>query len=348
MRNSYYCSAAMVMVLLAGCAVKPPEPTAEQKKIMAQLAEINTKLDKMEKKLALFNRGGSSRSSVNIHPGTVRVDPAILAKIVLPPKPDKEALRSYVTAIIDATQGQTHFAPDDLQVKMLQKIGPENVDIMVDELDKCTAGGRHKFHLIYAINAMAGPKNKDAVIKAFAQTPELVDAICRNGWAKDVKDDLVNGLRYSNGYLSSNYVKAVAGLKDPSTYDVLKEYLVRCPHDRYGTYMAIRDLPGMKIDDAQIRDIWKQIKVSNNQWQKNSFAPVAMASGEIDALEIVINRVAKGDAAGELLEAVCNCTEYQGMPLEIKAQFEKDKKNLYFDEKLKKFILKTPPAVEKK
>ena len=125
-----------------------------------------------------------------------------------------------------------------------------------------------------------------------------------------------------NRCLNQEWIKALASLKDPTTYDAMIQYLVTNPYNRYGTYQAIKNLPGIKIDDKVIREIWKNIPASQeNDHQKSTFAIVALGVGELDALDIVnVEQVLEGNVANILQrQGQCNNSIFKRIihPLEV-------------------------------
>jgi len=334
-KKSVYGWSLLLALVTAGCTTpvpQPPPPTAEQLKMQAEIRNINASLDRIEKRLT------PPKSVTLSQPGMFqehKADRAALAKIVLPAHPSRDDCRKYVRAIIAATEGQNYFSSEDPQVTMLQKIGAKNIDLLFAELN-----GPMNFHLIYTINKLADPNSKKLVLQYFPQYRELVEAVERNGWAKDAKPILVSGLYANEGYVPPSWIKALASLKDPTTYPTMIRFMRTNPNNAYQTYSEISKLPGIKIEDADIKTTWRNLKISGQTWALAQFAPVAMSVGEPEALDMVMKNITHGNASGEQLEMIYNCTEYQGMPQEIQAQYNQEKERLHWDAAEKKFKAK--------
>ncbi len=264
----------------------------------------------------------------------------VLAEIKLPENPTKEQAREYVAAIMAASRDQRSFSSTDPQVQMLARVGPENVDVLVQ-----AAGGDFMadVHIVPAICRLARPEHKDLILEALPCAPELVQAVIARGWLEDAKEILVEGLRYNPGHLPTEWVEAVASFKDPDTYDELIHYFVY-GSDRPDTYRVIKDLPGIELSDA-VAEAWRRSSLS--EWEAAGMAPVAIEWGHLDALAYAVSALTSTPQANrlsyevwELWLAVLRHTDAPRSLEGLGRWFEEDKDNLVFDPETKKFRVK--------
>jgi len=322
-------------LVTAGCmSSQPPPPNPTEVKIAADLAKINERLTKLEKQIPepQVNRDNNRG-----------VDREALAKIDFPKDPNKENLRKYVKAICDLSSQQNSFGSDDPQVWLLKRVGAANLDLLIEQMNS-----PNSFHLQYAINDLADARSKDVIINALPQHHALILAVWRNGWAKDVEPVLIAALR-QNQYLPPEWLYAIASLKNPAYNAALVKFLIN-GQSRFETYRILRELPGVKITDDDIREAWKrQLYNLHDQWGIVNFAIVAVSIGEPKALEVLVDSVSKSRYSyyqPQILNAIWKHSELTGSPQELQDAYQKVKYRLYFDSADRKFKVKaaTVPA----
>ncbi len=295
----------------------------DNKNVLSELDTINKRLDRIEKALSLRGEIGSKGP-----------DLMSLGNIVFPENPTRENLKIYVYSIIEATADQNTFSSDDPQIRLLEKVGEENIDILINAASDLH---RYNYYLNEAINHLASDKSKDLILAALPQNPELIKTVVNYGWELEVKELLVERLRDSSSYLPDEWIKAVAGFQDPSTYENLIYHFINA-HNRYRTYKIIKDLPGINLNEAVIK-AWEKAKY-NGDWERVTMAGVAIKYGRKDALEILIMNVdsSKFDYyRQDLDQSLIQHTELAGTIPEIKKWYNENKDNLYFDEQARKF-----------
>ncbi len=307
------------------------------RQISDKLTSIDKRLQKLEKKQAkktlLSSMVPHSQNGPNI---------TALSEIEFPKKPDKKNIKEYIWNVQTASPNQNCFSPHDMQVALLKKVGHANIDLLIKALNM-RSGPRFnsRYHLEYAIKDMAEPSDKEMIIKALPFSTTLIDVIVRYGWEKDVRKILIDKLLYTQ-YLPTAWIAAVAGFQDPETYDLLKKYFIS-NGDRIGVYEVIKDLPGIKLDDA-VDEAWKMAKCQeNNDWQKFNTSMVAVEYGNKEALEYLLNNYANPRFSYHAMKSrriIKDHVDFKGSNYEIKNWFNKNKQNIVFDKNDKKFKLK--------
>ncbi|MCE0499548.1 MAG: hypothetical protein LV481_16540 [Methylacidiphilales bacterium] len=263
-----------------------------------------------------------------------------LDQITLPHDATREQVRNYVTDILVASRRQNSWGDHDPQVDMLKKVGSENVDLLVQ-----MARNIHNYYLNHAINALAQPDHKDMIIAALATNEDLVDTVIDHGWQRDAKTILLSILADKPLNSSSKMAVAVASLKDPSTYDVLKAYYIGNPSD--DLLKALQTMPG--FDVAGTVDLaWKQARISQ-PWQVRQMLETAAHFGEPDVMEIVLKILKSKERednysrqqARKVLKDYTPATGTTDAYL-IK-WLESNRANLIFDHQTGKYVLSSSP-----
>ena len=321
-------AAALVALFAAGCA---HGPTPAELKMQADLTEIKAKLDKIEKKL---NAPIPTNSAQTAFRGN-RADPAVLAKIVLPPNPTKAQITDYINKILTASKNQNSFSNQDIQVEMLAKVGEDNLDLLIAALPRDS----HKFHTIYTIKQLASAKSKAAILKYLDRYPDLVDAVVINGWEKDAREILLAKLNTRPQYLPTNWIQAVKNLKDPKAYPGMIEYFIYGTNKSF-TYEQIKNLSGINLNGA-VADAWDMARMDQD-WGKFSMAIIAVRYGHLDALETLIDNQKNQNQylRGNIRQAILNNSDASGSAEEITRWFQKNKADLVFDPITRKFKVK--------
>jgi len=304
--------------------------------IQEELKKINERLDKLENNpLQKFLFENPPK-----HKGP---DLAELGKIKFPSNPTKEALKSYIREILDISSNLTSYSSDDPQVDLLAEVGEENIDLLIHY--SLTNPGED-FYLNYAIDQIATPKSKSKILDALPFNRDLISVVVRYEWEAEVKEILVEALLMTvsdisgGNYLPRQWIKAVAGFKDPTTYDALIFYFVN-GSNRSATYEIIKDLPGIDLD-AHVIEAWEKALLSH-EWERISFAPIAIGYGRMDALEILIDHLndpSYSRERGKMWAAIIKHTEAKGSNDDLIEWYNENKDNLIFDKKSKKFMKK--------
>jgi hypothetical protein len=307
---------------------------ANQREIAERLSRIEAKLENAPKAEAIPNFQGRGP------------DEEALAKITLPENPTKEQVRKYVSDIAAVSQKQNSFSSDDPQVEMLMKVGPANLDVLLDSL----SGNRRRignmsFYIMPAVKGLAGNEHKEMILKHLAQQPELAEIVLGQGWAADARDVLTEGLRAKRRDLPSDWIKAVASFKDPATYDALKSYLAN-GNNPAETYKDIKDLPGIELSQ-EVAESWERVKDEQNPWEVQQMAGIAMEYGRLDALEQEVQLLG-GDQQRQFgfmpdmnpRRLILRYTDARGTPDEIRKWYEENKSRLVFDKAAKKFVVR--------
>ena len=332
-----------LLILSAGPALMAAEGTTdtnaairkELREVRAMLAEIKAELAELKNQMKALRPSEEPTRPKG-------PDLKALQKIKLPENPTDDQVREYIDSIITASEGQRIWSGKDPQVRMLAQLGRERLKLIIDALEP------GDFHLIKAIEQLATEADKQLIIDELRKHHGLVKIILREGWERDAKDTLVRVLATRPRSLPTEWIKAVARLKDPKTYDDLKAYFLEGLNPHY-TYKALVDLPNFDLAGA-VAEAWDFIKDypsgpsdSMGYERKKTVAIIAVGYGHLDALEFLVKQQPVPQENSwtykSIRHAILRHSDLSGTKAEIADSFEKHKHLLVFDSEKKKFVV---------
>lgn len=271
--------------------------------------------------------------------------PESLDKLELPEQPSKAQVRQYIEKVLSGSESLTRFSSNDPRVRKLRRVGSGNVDLLIDFLD---SDHESHFFLISAIKALANDSNKKSILDGLAINPELVEVVVQRGWEQDAKQTLVKELEDAGEYLPTEWIVAVARLRDPATYPLLRNYFVR-GSNKHSTYEAIKYLPIEDLAGA-VKDAWQASREFDTT--ESYMALIAAQYGHLDALEFLAQQWAdlpENDEwfANQVRRVFAKITDFTGTGTDAPAWFKTHRDRLKFDPATKKFVTgksDAPPA----
>jgi len=280
---------------------------------------------------------GDSGGSGRMKPDTGAKDNAeALSKIEFPDNASREEVEIYIQKINKISSTQSSFSPNDLQVCMLAEVGPENVDLLIQE------SKRFDNYNIWAIEKIAGPEHKELILQNLSRLPDLITVVVKHEWEIDAREVLLKGLKTREN-LPRGWIHAVAGLEDPETYPALIMYFENGSNKIY-TYNAIRNLSGVDLTDAVLK-AWKQVRYSSVEWEVRSLSPVAIEYGIVDSLDFAARQLLsdQGDDWNPIREAVNRYVGVFYSDENFSKWLKQNKGTIYFDSEAKLFVGEHPP-----
>ena len=300
------------------------------------LMEINQKLGDSKSSNASINDNLAERYQAALPYRRDGANLEELDKISLPDNPTKNQVIEYIRKIGIVSSTQNTYSDSDPQVSMLTKIGNENLELLL----KANLNHQSEFYATPAIARLAQTKDKEIILKYLPFKKKLVKVVIQKGWEKDAKMILYNELRQIPPYLPTEWIQAIANLQEACIYEDLKQYMILGSNKSW-TYEAIKLLPGIELDDA-VSEAWKNAKRDN--WSKNSFAPIALAHGQSDAISVIIDSLDSPpndhNAVRYPRKHILQYTYATGSNNDIRNWYYKNKGNLYFDKEKQKYIVK--------
>ena len=266
--------------------------------------------------------------------------PKTLAKIQMPEQPSKAQVRQYIEDVLSGSESQNRVSSTDPQVGMLKKVGPGNGDLLINSLDSSPLAWSKDYFLVEAIKALADDSNKKAILDSLAFHPRLAEVVVHSGWEQDAKQTLGAELRDAGGYMPLDWIVAVASLKDPAAYPLLRNYFVR-GSNKHSTYEAIKDLPIENLAGA-VKEAWEASRGGDTS--ERYMALIAAEYGHLDDLEFLAQQWAdlpENDEwfANQVRRVFAKITDFTGTGTEAPAWFKTHRNSLKFDPATKKFVV---------
>lgn len=325
------------LIILSGCT------SVKDSALQEELRGIRTSLDLMAKDIAEIKKAQSAqtlaarRATLNMPMDSKGADREALAKITLPDNPSPEQVTQYISDIVVASRGQNSFSSEDPQIAMLVKIGRENISLLIANIDVSSSWSR-SYYLVEVVERFADESNKTLIFDALPTKKELVKVVVKKGWELEARDILVQGLK-DGGYLSTEWINAVATLHDEESYPLLRNYFIN-GNNRPWTYKAIQNLPIKDLSGA-VAQAWEKCLYAHSS-ERNSMAVIAAEYGHLDALAVVIDSLMLEKSneywlSQEARPALLRCMDFFGTDAEMFEWFNLNKKRLRFNSETKKF-----------
>jgi hypothetical protein len=275
------------------------------------------------------------------------VDPAALAKVALPENPNREQVRDYIKGVFLASADQNQVCSTDPQVAMLEKIGSDNIDLLVD----AKVDGLHlcAFYKTEAIVNLARDQDRDLILGHLTENPRLIQCVIKKGWQDAAKPILLTELRKHPGNFDRDWFNAIVDFKDPSTYtDLLSTYVGLW--NMYAGFQKLKTLPDFDLKSAADAG-WECQKKRpppglREDWNDYGMAAVGAAYGHHDALDYLFKVLAahveppSGYQMPDVRSAIRDCVASTDLGEDWPAWYAKNGDQLSYDKNLQKFVLR--------
>lgn len=289
------------------------------KKTIAWLEMLRDRPDGATKRTAVIRLGGEP-------------DRGHLEGITLPEAATKDEVREYIARILRAAASHRNtYGADDPEVELLRRVGPAHVDVLVEPLVYVPILNGSNY-LVEALKTLSGEEHKELVLKSLPSAWELIEVVLAREWTEAAAPTLLRVLAdrdaWSRQTLPTEWIEAVAALRRPECHEHLRNYFYY-GDNRYHTWQAIRDLPGLELT-SEVDRLWPWAKKLNNKWVRLNMAAVAAHYGHLDALEVLFEEPDQWPR-WEVIESV---TPYRGRRDEVdqaKEWFKTHRDRLVFD-----------------
>jgi hypothetical protein len=180
---------------------------------------------------------------------------------------------------------------------------PDHLDVLLAGLP--AIGVPAKTLLLQAITRGATESQKDRIIAALPDNPDLMEVVLNRGWEADAHDAIYKLLAASQP-LSYQTVQAIASFHDPATYPRLLAAFEAAPDSQL--YDLLRTLPGLAqpLSDAVARQWRNPVHFLNGNGQEvdQQALSLGLHAGSADALRFAFRLLAEtkpGDNSSQLV-----------------------------------------------
>jgi|GEM_PF-1207375 len=269
----------LALILLAGCRTGNDALEKQNAETLSELKRLNARLDVVEKQSkqnaeilaemkkinANLDRLEKQMKQIQINRATPPVfgpTPAIRNKLSkirpLPANPTDQQIIDYIRQIRQASNGQTVFSFNDPQVRMYEQIGPGHLHLLLPYFTG--NGGMQQpssFHLRVALPKLVGEADKELVRRSLKQYPILISGVVRNGWIKEMKQEIIAMLKMPDVSRLFELRKCIRELgQSPDVLKVLTDIYINDPNG-YFFWAGLKQIPGVDIRDLVAR-AWKK------------------------------------------------------------------------------------------
>ncbi len=268
----------------------------------------------------------------------------------LPRRASKDQVRAYVQKIADLSQRNIRAEFSHPQYAMLERVGPQNVDVLLEHLNSQEQGTIH-YYMRYTIQKLVREEHKSLILRWLELEHELIPVVLQQGWQEDAKPILVKRLAEHPRLVPTEWIDAVVRLQDPDTYEALRWYLVNGVNNAF-TYESIRTLPGIQLDEA-VAGLWQ--KTESWTGRDASFRPkiaaIATYHGVVDALGFAVDSLGKEWGRRYTVETprgvILKHTEARGSDEELREWWTQNKDVIVFDSERGTFVVDAAAAAKK-
>ncbi len=335
----------LIAVTFTGCSTFSPDldPVLEELKgIRASLDQLNQNFtkqaEKREKVLSLSN----NQSSFNNRGSNVEK----LLGINLPDDPTTKDVKLYIQKIKTATKGQRSYSHNDPQVSLYLEVGKKHVPELINALSIGSNHSSANYHLLPAIEKLMSESDKAILLESLSKHPSLIRIITNNGWEEDARDTLLLSLK-KESRLSTDWIRAVAALREPESYPLLRHYFISAV-SRYQTYDVIKDLPIEDLKGA-VNEAWIEGRYGH-EYSRQRLADIAVTYGNLEALEYLIHALnfptsnssyARLNTTSRFI--VLGLLDTKRSNEELATWFATNKEQIVFDSANSRFVIENDP-----
>ena len=343
LRKTFYLPVLLPVLLLSACRSGNETLEKQNAEILAELKKLNTRMDRMEKRL---NFGGPRgyRTIVN-RTAPERIDMGKILKIKpLPKNPTDRQIIEYVRQIREATGGQNTVSDHDPQIVLYEKIGPGHLMLLLPYLYE--QRGPASFHLRAALPKLVNERDKESVRKSLVRYPGLLECVARKGWLKDMKAEVFQLLKTQNNIpLFAIHDHLPELIQSPEDLQFMTDVFIR---KLYGFQLLgdLKRIPGVDIKKVvdQAWDFAKKKQIPNYPMITRAQNAVQFGNN-VDAFKFLLKMLMTSNSGTfwnqqtvPLLASRCDFPLYD--PAALRKWYEKNADRIIYDPDEGKFVLK--------
>lgn len=271
-----------------------------------------------------------------------------LDEIKLPENPTRAQCTAYVEALRKHVEGRNSFSSGDKEVKKLQALPPEHVDLVLGEMVGSTP---LRFYAKYAMRQTDPETYRDVAVQKLADRPNFIMLIVRYGWFEKAKPAILARLEQGNHTdTPATWFQAYTEVAEPKHYNTLHEIAIQSTEPE-NLIPLLQTLPDYDLNHT-ISACWQKTKKETSSYTRSrrqrAIAEYAVSIGEIDALGALIDTLQNDhsyhrsqiDQVDKERAQVIRHIAFRGSNKEIKEWFDSNRDKLVFDTFQERFVLK--------
>ncbi len=274
-----------------------------------------------------------------------------LAKVNVPTENSKAAWKDYVSKVVAALKGNTprNARKDDPGLGAFVKVGPTNVDLLIDAFDK----GNYivDYYLLRAVDALACEDNRTVIIGQLSSHSSLIDVVSRVGWFADAKPILVDLLARQPDDLPNEAFVLAVSYQDPQINLLVRRSLLECNSPSF-RLRVLSQKTQLDISGILLLRL-KEIRVNPGVYLDEAYYVGEMAGGigQIDGLRLLVSifsgtfdesRAFSPESAkiyqNKSRETFIRLTGATGSDAELVSWLKDNESKIRFDPATKKFV----------
>lgn len=312
---------------------------------LAQLAEEKKETEQDAEKMKVLRSmvsNGSRISDEDLLPLAVLTAPGNDAS--------DETVKDYIAAVLATSESSGSFSQNDIQVKLLTKLGRARLPMLLEMMTSEQQGSRASYYLRYAVEALADNSSQDLVLNTLQAVPHekgrnLLGLVDRMHWEKEAEPILIRMIEEQQASANSSYIDGtllnlLVKLNDPETYPLLSQAVAKSSNIiyNYGKLKALEDFDFEKL----IEEAWENRAGKSGQ-ELLFIAQFVAQKGNPIALDLLVSGLTTSDSSQRMQFeprfALLAAIDFRGTDAEIIAWYNENQSRLKYDEKLQKFVV---------
>ncbi|WP_444895859.1 hypothetical protein [Microbulbifer sp. SSSA005] len=312
-------------LLLFGCTENP-----ENREIILGNEEVNC---------LQINYGMSDQELIKrISAKDRKPDFTLLKKVHLPANASLCQKQDFIETILYLSSNQRSYTETDPQVSMISRALKGNEEDFLP-MAKSNWHSPNSYISDAYISMISDRGMKDFVKKHFSKYPWLIEAITRNGWSKDFKEEIIQFVENKNGHVNYHFATAFSQINDPATEDLILKSFFNSGANRHIFYSRIEKLEWLTLTPS-LEKLWQSPDV--NKLELAYLAYPLGITGFIPVLDYLANNEngsTYDNPYRSNIDFFNYLTDQNLQPGELKEWLKLNRSSLVFDNESRKFNL---------
>ncbi|GEM_PF-5681507 len=350
-----YSTAVSIILLTSGCSTmkETRQFRADTVKTLGSIQESLSRLAEEKK----ARNGADEKVKVlrAMAPDGSRIrdeDLLPLAELTVPADDaSNETVKDYIAAILATAGSSGSFSQNDVQVKLLNRLGRARLPLMLEMMTAEQYGSRASYYLRYAVENLADNSSQNLVLEALKSTSydkgsALLSLVSKMKWEKAAQPMLMRMLEErlasSSSYVDTSILDMLVRVHDPETYPMLTRAVAKSSNFSYtaGKLKSLEDFDFEKLLD----EAWDN-RAAKSGSDLLFIAQYAAQKGNPIALDLLVSGLTTtSDPSGSRMQfdprfALLAVIDFRGTDAEIAAWYKENQSRLKYDKERQKFVV---------